>query len=128
VRYEDLVADVEPTLRQISTFAQLAYEPAMADYAGNVDVSTKPHQQSLKQPPTAGLRDWRLQMSPDDLGAFDQVAGDVLDDLGYETNERPDAVGRLRRASYDVRATAWRAASFGLRRSPFWRRRHPPLR
>jgi hypothetical protein len=128
VRYEDLVADVESTLRRISTFAHLAYEPAMADYAGNVDVSAKPHQQSLKQPPTAGLRDWRLQMSPDDLGAFDRVAGDVLDELGYETNERPDTAGRLRRSSYDARAAAWRAASFGLRRSPLWRRRHPPLR
>ena len=84
--------------------------------------------QSLRQPPTAGLRDWRLQMSPDDLGGFDRVAGDLLDELGYETNERPDAAGRLRRVSYDARAVAWRAASFGLRRSPLWRRRHPPLR
>ncbi|TML83302.1 MAG: sulfotransferase, partial [Actinobacteria bacterium] len=93
VRYEDLVGDVEPVLRRISDFARLPYEPEMTDYAGNVDVSTKPHQQSLRQPPTAGLRDWRLQMSPEDVGAFDQVAGDLLDELGYETHERPDAAG-----------------------------------
>ena len=128
VRYEDLVGDVESVLRRISTFARLPYEPAMADYAGNVDVSTKPHQQSLKQPPTAGLRNWRLQMSPEDVGAFDRIAGDLLDELGYESHERPGAAGRLRRASYGARAAAWRAASFGLRRSPLWRRRHPPLR
>ncbi len=129
VRYDDLVRDVESVLRRISTFARLPYEPAMADYAGNVEgISPKPHQQSLKRPPTAGLRDWRLQMSPEDVGAFDQVAGDLLDELGYETHERPDGVGRLRRGSYNARAAAWRGASFGLRRSPFWRRRHPPLR
>jgi len=128
VRYEDLVGDVEPVLRRISAFARLPYEPSMADYAGNVDVSTKPHQQSLKRPPTAGLRDWRLQMSLEDVGAFDRVAGDLLDELGYESHERPGAAGRLRRASYGARAAAWRAASFGLRRSPLWRRRHPPLR
>ncbi|MGZ8692894.1 MAG: sulfotransferase family protein [Gaiellaceae bacterium] len=128
VRYEDLVGDVESVLRRISEFAGLPYEPAMADYAGNVDVSAKPHQQSLRRPPTAGLRDWRVQMSPEDVGAFDRVAGDLLDELGYETHERPDATGRLRRASYGARAAAWRAASFGLRRSPLWRRRHPPLR
>lgn len=128
VRYEDLVGDVESVLRRISTFARLPYEPAMADYAGNVDVSTKPHQQSLKRPPTAGLRDWRLQMSPEDVSAFDRVAGDLLDELGYESHERPGVAAMLRRASYGTRAAVWRVASFGLRRSPLWRRRHPPLR
>jgi hypothetical protein len=128
VRYEDLVDDVESAVRRISAFARLPYEEAMADYAGNVDVSSKPHQQSLRRPPTAGLRDWRVQMAPEDVGAFDQVAGDLLAELGYETHERPDVVGRLRRASYRARAATWRAASFGLRRSPLWRRRHPRLR
>ena len=128
VRYEDLVGDVEQVLRRISTFARLSYEQAMTDYAGNVDVSSKPHQQSLKRPPTAGLRDWRVQMSQEDVGAFDRVAGDLLAELGYESHERPGVAGRLRRVSYGTRAAAWRAASFGLRRSPLWRRRHPPLR
>ncbi len=128
VRYEDLVADVESVLRRISGFAGIPYEPATADYAGTVDVSAKPHQQSLRRPPTAGLRDWRSQMSPQDIGAFDQVAGDLLAELGYETHERPDSRGRIKRVSYGARAAAWRAASFGLRRSPLWRRRHPPLR
>ena len=128
VRYEDLVGDVESVLRRISAFARLSYEPAMTDYVGNVEgISAKPHQQSLRQPPTAGLRDWRLQMSPEDVGAFDRVAGDLLDDLGYESHERPGASGRLRRVSYGARVAGWRAASFGVRRSPLWRRRHPPL-
>jgi hypothetical protein len=128
VRYEDLVSDVETVLRRIAAFARLRYESAMTDYAGNVDVSAKPHQQSLMQPPTVGLRDWRLQMTPDDVGAFSRVAGDLLWELGYETHERPDVPGRFRRASYNARAAAWRAASFALRRSPLWRRRHPFLR
>jgi hypothetical protein len=128
VRYEDLVADVEAVLRRICGLTRLDYEPAMADYAGNVDVSAKPHQQSLKRPPTTGLRDWRTQMRPADVKAFERVAGDLLQELGYETSHGADAVGRLRRASYSTRALAWRGASFALRRSPFWRRRHPPLR
>jgi hypothetical protein len=128
VRYEELVDDVETALRRICELAGLAYEPTMADYAGNVDVSAKPHQQRLRQPPTSGVRDWRTQMSADDVAAFDRVAGDLLDELGYESSHSPDAAGRLRRASYSSRALAWRGASFVLRRSPLWRRRHPPLR
>jgi hypothetical protein len=128
VRYEDIVEDAEAVLRRICRFAALGFEPGMADYAGNVDVSTKPHQQSLMRPPTAGLRDWRLQMSPEDVGAFARVAGDLLWELGYETHERPDVRGRFSRAAYNGRAAAWRVASFASRRSPLWRRRHPLLR
>jgi LPS sulfotransferase NodH len=128
VRYEELVGDVESVLRRICAFARLPYEPELADYAGKVDVSAKPHQQSLSRPPTPGLRDWRTQMAPGDVAAFEHVAGDLLRELGYETREQPNAEGRVRRASYGTRALAWRAASFALRRSPLWGRRHPPLR
>jgi hypothetical protein len=128
VRYEDLVADAESALRRVCEFAELEYEPGLTDYAGNVDVSAKPHQQSLKQPPTKGLRDWRAQMSPTDVAAFEHVAGDLLRELGYETSQTPDARGRLQLTSYSVRALAWRGASFALRRSRLWLRRHPPLR
>jgi Sulfotransferase family len=128
VRYEELVGDVEGVLRRICDFARLGYEPAMADYAGNVDVSAKPHQQRLREPPTKGVRDWRKQMSPTEVAAFEHVAGDLLRKLGYETSQDVDVAGRLRRASYVSRALAWRGASFALRRSLLWRRRHPPLR
>jgi hypothetical protein len=128
LRYEDLVADVERSLHAICDFAALEYEPAMADYAGNVDVSAKPHQQSLTRPPTQGLRDWRTQMSPADVALFEGVAGDLLRDLDYDASRLPDASGRARLASYRARAVAWRGASFALRRSPLWRLRHPPLR
>jgi hypothetical protein len=128
VRYEELVADVESTLRRICGFVALEYEPTMIDYAGNVDVSAKPHQQRLKQPPTRGLRDWRTEMSAADVAAFEHVAGDLLRKLGYETSHAPDAAGRAKVAWYETRALAWRSASFALRRSFLWRRRHPPLR
>lgn len=128
VRYEELVADVEAVLARICAFAGLDYEPGMADYAGNVDVSAKPHQQRLRQPPTARVRDWRRQMAPADVEAFEHVAGDLLRELGYESAHVPDAGGRFKLASYGVRAGAWRVASFGLRRSFLWRRRHPVLR
>jgi Sulfotransferase family len=128
VRYEDLVDDVEAVLRRICAFAGLEYEPAMADYAGNVDVSAQPHQQRLKQPPTKGVRNWRDQMPAADVAAFECVAGDLLRQLGYSASHGPDRHGRVTLAWYAVRAGAWRAASFALRRSFLWRRRHPVLR
>jgi Sulfotransferase family len=128
VRYEELVADAETALQRVCAFAGLEYEPAMLDYAGNVDVSAKPHQQRLMQPPTTGVRDWRTQMSSADVAAFERVAGDLLREVGYETTRTPDAAGRAKLGWYELRALAWRGASFALRRSFLWRRRHPVLR
>jgi hypothetical protein len=129
VRYETFVQESEAGLRRICEFAGLPYEPAMLDYSGSVDLLAKPHQQSLSRPPTPGLRDWRRQMAPADVGAFESIAGDLLAELGYDVTHpgAPDTRARLRLLSYRGRTAAWRIASLALRRSPLWRRRHPPL-
>ena len=84
MRYEELVADPEATVRGICAFAAIPFEPAMLDYTGAVDVSAKPHQQRLLTPPTSGVRSWREDMPADDVAAFESVAGDLLSELGYE--------------------------------------------
>jgi Sulfotransferase family len=126
-RYEDLVADPEGALTRICAHTGIVYEPAMVDYAGQVDVSQQPHQQSLTRPPTPGLRDWRTDMADDDERAFEAVAADLLAQLGYAMTSTVTVRGRLRRLSYAARVKAWNASGRAVRRSPLWRRRHPPL-
>ncbi len=129
VRYEALVADPEGELRRVCAFLGLDYEPGMLAYPGEVDVSRRPHQRALLRPPTPGLRDWRRELSPAEAQAFEEVAGDLLAELGYETSRKrvPSLSGRLRLASYRARSRGWRLAGTLVRRSPLWRRRHPPL-
>jgi Sulfotransferase family len=129
VRYETLVADSTAEVERVCFFAGLPFEPAMLDYVGKTDVSAKPHQRSLERPPTPGLRDWRNEFGPDDVTAFEAVAGDLLAELGYELSSdgRATLSARARRISYRVRVAAWLTASGALRRSPAWKRRHPPL-
>jgi Sulfotransferase family len=130
-RYEGLVADPESTVRGICSFADLPFEQAMLDYTDAVDVSAKPHQQRLLQPPTAGVRDWRTELEPADARAFEAVAGSLLAELGYELLEAPPrapgAAARARLAWYRARLAAWNASAGAVQRSPLWRRRHPPL-
>jgi len=126
-RYEALVADPERELRRICELAGLEFDPAMLNYAGSVDVSAKPHQQSLTKAPTPGLRDWRTELAPGDVAAFEEVAGDLLRELGYGAEHSTTASGNARLAWYRLRIRAWNAASRALRRSPAWRRRHAPL-
>lgn len=131
VRYEDLVRGPAAAVERICGFAGLVFDPAMLAYAGEVDVSAKPHQQRLAHAPTPGVRDWRAEMRPGDVRAFEAVAGGLLASLGYDTVAEPTRAERLRAgaelASYVARVKAWRAAARGVRRSPLWKRRHPPL-
>jgi hypothetical protein len=129
LRYEDLVARPEEELGGVCRFAGLEYDAAMLGYAGEVDVSAKPHQQSLTRPPTPGLRDWRRELTGEQAAAFESVAGDLLAELGYETAPEPRRTlgGRLRTVRYRALTAAWRGAGSALRRSPLWERRHPPV-
>ena len=125
LRYEALVADPETALREVCAFAGLTYDPELLDYVGRTDSARKAHQQRLNEPPRVGVRDWRSEMSEDDLRGFEQVAGALLGELGYEVATRGRARGRL--ASYRARTAAWRGVGTLVQRSPLWARRHPPL-
>jgi hypothetical protein len=126
LRYEALVADTEAALRAICAYADLVYDPGMLDYVGRTDSARKAHQQRLNEPPRAGVRAWRTEMSDDDRRRFEEVAGALLDELGYEVATRGHA--RVRLASYRVRTAAWRGVGAVVQRSPLWARRHPPVR
>ncbi len=129
LRYEDLVAHPGEALEQLCSFAGLPYEETMLGYPGSVDLSGKPHQRRLAQPPTPGVRDWRTDMAEDDVRAFDSIAGDLLRELGYDTRPSPSRrVGaRARLARYRAVSAAWRTTGVAVQRSPLWRRRHPPV-
>jgi Sulfotransferase family len=122
-RYERLVAEPEGTARAICAFAGITFDPAMLDYAGAVDVSRKPHQQRLLQPPTTGVRDWRSELGEEDARAFERVAGGLLAELGYDVLGEPER-SRRQLASYRARLAAWNATASVVQRSPLWRRRH----
>ena len=116
IRYEELVAEPERVLRETCARAGLVFEPAMLGYAGEVDVSSKPHQQSLLRPPTPGLRDWRTELPEEDARAFASVAGDLLAELGYPSSGERTTAGRLREDAY--RGEGGRVERHGLRRPP----------
>ena len=129
LRYERLAADPEVALRAVSEFAGLEFDPVMLTYPGTLDLAAKPHQARLAQPPTAGVRDWRAEMAPADVAAFEAIAGDTLAAAGYDVSDArpPGAQARARLAWYETRSAAWRAAGTAVARSPLWARRHPRL-
>jgi hypothetical protein len=105
-RYEDLVRDPEPALRRICGFVELPWDAAMLTYyeraaerlsemAGalrqegthaeqEAGYRIDNHRPTTKPPDPAKLDKWRREMSPEDLKAYEGVAGEMLSELGYE--------------------------------------------
>jgi hypothetical protein len=131
LRYEDLVTEPERELRRVCEHASLSWEPGMLDHTGVSKVAEMPEHKNIALPPTAGLRDWRSQMAPEDALAFEAVAGDVLRSGGYELLEPgasyPTARGRRELARFAALSRSWNLTAAAYQRSPLWQRSHPVL-
>jgi hypothetical protein len=108
-RYEDLVLDTEPTLRRIADFLELPWDPGMLDYHERAaerlnemarelpatdkrpqleqDHRLKIHALTKEPPKKDRVERWREQMSEEDRVAFEQIAGELLEELGYAVGE-----------------------------------------
>ena len=105
VRYEDLIADPEPVLRRICEATELSWDGAMLDYqeraegriaeiVRDFDRAEGPsvpaevrasHQASVSQPLRSDrAARWRTEMAAADVQEFEEIAGGMLDELGYE--------------------------------------------
>jgi len=106
IRYEDLVADPDGTLRRICEHIELDYSARMLDYheraTDRLRELAKPlaaegekrglsaesrleaHAMTAEPPRTDRSGRWRTEMPPADLAVFEEHAGEVLVKLGYE--------------------------------------------
>ena len=126
VRYEDLVADPERSLRRITALIDLDFDPRMLDYAAaanrQLDMSPKPAEdRSLSLPLTPGLRDWRASMPPPDAAAFELLAGRTLRRHGYPLSGSPVRHGASPQVSVPaaLHALRWHGRSLAGR-LPTW--------
>jgi Sulfotransferase family len=110
IRYEDLIADPEIALRDLCGFVDVPFDGAMLHYFERTDPTpprnAKAHP-NVHKPPLAGLRDWREALSDREVKVFDALAGDLLEDLGYERGRSGSRlaafVGAWYRSSWHVR-------------------------
>lgn len=85
MRYEDMVADPEGQLRAMCEFLGVSFADRMLRYhEGHTSNEAGLSANEAWLPPTQGLRDWRTQMSHDDLERFETSAGELLNELGLE--------------------------------------------
>jgi hypothetical protein len=90
VRYERLIDEPEPVLREVCEFLALAFEQQMLTYHEQLPTFARSlrrpqDHRRLALPPTRGLRDWRAELSGSDRRRFEQIAGEALERAGYAT-------------------------------------------
>jgi hypothetical protein len=106
LRFEDLVANAEPALRQVCELIDLAWDDAMLTYyersgerlrelAGGLDEAGQRQARSGEErlashalaarPPTQQRTGaWRTEMTPSERAEFEAEAGTLLEQLGYD--------------------------------------------
>ncbi len=109
VRYEDLILNTEEVLRDVAGFCDLPWDDAMLTYferSGerlkemaralpgdgrakelSVERRMKTHEMTTKPPSADRVARWRTQMSAEQRAQFEEVAGELLAELGYPVGE-----------------------------------------
>jgi hypothetical protein len=120
VRYEALVADPDRELRAICDTIDLPWDAAMLEYLRRVDEALPDDRRSQHRhedrPPTAGLRDGRTEMPAADVAAFEAVAGDLLDELGYGRGAPPPSAALRARAAWHIGSGRVKRGLWGVAR------------
>jgi hypothetical protein len=106
IHYEDLVSNTESTLRKISSFVDLPWDPNMLSYHKTAEERmreihrdvmapkgkrvvrgeerTAIHSLTNKPPQRNRIGRWRHEMNTTDRERFEEIAGETLRELGYD--------------------------------------------
>jgi hypothetical protein len=112
VRYEDLVINPREELSRVCRFIGEAYEEAMLDYYRDSERwipadSRKYHRTSMQAPDPMKVQSWRKGLDSADRIIFDQTAGTVLDEFGYERNKETACFSSGLRNAYYALVRRW---------------------
>ena len=120
VRYEALILDTEPTLREICEFYELPWDDAVLDYHErsaqrleemkrelpdqgrrttlSVERRMMTHARTTEKPDPRRVSRWRESMDRSDRELFESIAGPLLSELGYVVGDGPDTEPRVQPA------------------------------
>ncbi len=108
VRYEDLVRSPQACLEEICDFVGERYDDAMLRYHEEASKSMpsdslKYHASSISPPDPAKIQMWKSKMTPSDQMIYEQIAGETLNDFGYEgIHGRVTLAAKIRHLQYTL--------------------------
>ncbi len=103
VKYEDLVAQPEQQLRRLCNHIGIEYQSALLEPDPAELDQRRPHHRSYEKMTPARVALWRAQLEPWQVSAIEAVAGNYMEEFGYE-RQTTDASAGLARARLDALA------------------------
>jgi hypothetical protein len=82
IHYESLILRPQEECVKLCSFLDLPYDEQMLHH--DKDRPQTNRVEKSWSPITAGMRDWKSQMLPDDVARFEASAGPLISELGYE--------------------------------------------
>jgi hypothetical protein len=97
LRYESLVANPREQIADVCSFLGLAFDDSMLQFhAAHNGADPGLEKKFSGVPITQGLRDWRSQMTAQQVESFEAIAGELLENLGYwRAVSRPSSAALL---------------------------------
>ena len=94
LKFETLMAEIEPRLQEVCAFLDVPFSPRMLDY----------HLDTTYGPPDPGIAEqWRRKATAHDVALMEGKCGDLLTSRGYKPNGAPHIPGTLEAASLYIR-------------------------
>lgn len=104
VRFEDLIENMEATVRSICEHIGLEYDPSMLLYHQN-KAKFRIKRESIntnREPDIAIAQKWRKSLTQHEIDIVEHVARDELVMLGYDVDERPVSISRIEKMYYRI--------------------------
>ena len=100
IRYERVVSEAAKTCAELCAHLDVPYSDTMIRFhEGRTKTTPGLDAKHAWLPITAGIRDWKIGMRPDDVERFEAAAGDLLAELGYERMFPRPALDTVRETS-----------------------------
>jgi hypothetical protein len=102
IRYEDLVTNQEETIRELSGFIGIPYDPAVFEFyrkkdetirAYNDPLIEKFHGSLMNPVNTSRMNLWKKDLTPEQVRMADHIAGKYADKFGYEREKKQFRIG-----------------------------------
>ncbi|MDT0627686.1 sulfotransferase [Alteromonas sp. W364] len=104
IKFEDMVGDLESSMRNICNFLNIDFDEEMLDYNNKesfYEIKTE-NRHTFKKPDMKLTKKWQQKLSKFEISVIENVAGDVLDEFGYERLGNTIKLSKLRIFYYQI--------------------------
>lgn len=102
IKFEDMLQDLESSMKAACSFLNVEFDAEMLNYNKKESYYEikKENMHTFKKPDMLLTKKWQQKLSVHEIDVIEHVAGDMLDDFGYQRVGKPIKISKLQKAYY----------------------------